>query len=156
MDDPHYCKALSESLRQKSAILSDLGDILMWRGDEDDGDPLTLLSSLSAFSSAALQPLLVHGGAPGHAGHPGQLGTAQLLGSQRRSHAGARRVEERWHLHEPGLGREAAHSARWLAALHPCGSLQTQQARWGHLPVCRHHRKCWIHLQSHSTSLRGR
>lgn len=64
-----------------------------------------LLSPVPAlrFSSAALQSLLVHSGAPGHTGHPGKPSTAQLLGPQRRIYTGTHRVEERWHLPEPSF-----------------------------------------------------
>lgn len=90
------------------------------------------------FSSAALQSLLVHLGAPGPTGHPGKLGSAQLLGPQRCGHAGPRRVEEGRHLHEPDVRREAAHPPRRLALLHPRGPLQAQQARRGNLSVRGH------------------
>lgn len=116
----------------------------------------SLLNPLSRFCSAALHPLLVHGGAPGHAGRQGRRGAAQLLGPQRRSHAGADRVEERRHLHEPGFRREAAHPARRDAVLQPRGPLQAQQAGRGHLPVRRHHRQPGLHLQPDGAPLCSR
>lgn len=104
---------------------------------------------LSRLSNAALQPFLVHGGAPGHAGHPGELRAAQLLGAQRRGLAGADRVEEGRHLHEFGLGREAASPSGRLAVLRPCGPFKAQQAGRGHVSVRGQHRQCGLHLQPH-------
>lgn len=108
------------------------------------------------FSGAALQPLLVHGGAPGHPGLPWKLSCAQLFGAQRRGHAGAPGVEERRHLHEPEGRGAAARASRRLAALHPRGPLQAQQARRGNLPVHRYHQRAGLHIQPHGAAFGSR
>lgn len=98
------------------------------------------------FSSAALQPILVHSGAPGRAGHSGKLSTAKLLNTQWRIDAGTHRMEERWHLYELGFRWETTHTPWRLAVVYTRSPLKAQQAWRGSLSVRCHYRQPGIHF----------